>query len=247
MIFVRSTIFNILSILWSIVSSMLMSPLLLMPRRWGQAGARVWTHGLLFLARVIIGLRHEVRGLENLPDGAVVIAAKHQSAWDTFLFHTLLPDPAYILKRELFFIPFVGWLMKKTGMIGIDRSRGVSALKLMVRGAAAAVAERRQVIIFPEGTRTPPGSHRPYHPGVAMLYQSLDVDVIPVALDSGLFWGRNSFMKKPGVIVVEFLPPMPRGLDRRAFMDLLYDRIESATERLMNQAEQTTPAVEACG
>lgn len=237
MILVRSAIFNVMYFSWTFVASLAMTPLLVMPRRWAQVGAVVWTHGLMVLAAAIVGLRYEVRGREHLPPGPLIVASKHQSAWDTFLFHILLPDPAYVLKRELFFIPLAGWMMYKTGMIGIDRSKGVSALKSMVRGAAAAVADGRQVVIFPEGTRTPPGTHRPYQPGVAMLYQALGVDVVPVALNSGQFWKRRGFLKKPGVIVVEILPPIAQGLDRRAFMAQLHERIETATARLIDEAE----------
>ncbi|MFN3076024.1 MAG: lysophospholipid acyltransferase family protein [Alphaproteobacteria bacterium] len=191
---------------------------------------------MLKLARWTLSLHFEARGLENLPTGPAILASKHQSAWETFALHLLVRDPVYVLKRELFLIPLVGWLMWRTGMIGIDRSRGTAALKGMVRGAAKALAERRQIIIFPEGTRTAPGATALYHPGVALLYQNFDVPLIPVALNSGLFWGRRSFLKYPGTVLVEFLPPVPAGLSRREFLSQLRDRIEGASERLAAEA-----------
>jgi len=233
---VRSALYNAAFYAWTVVLCLLFVPLLVLPRPWMQVAARQWQRGSLFLLRHLAGLDYEVRGRENLPDGAMVIAAKHQSAWDTMVFHLLVKDPTYILKRELLRIPFVGWYLWRSGQIAIDRSAGASALKAMTAKARAALAEGRQIIIFPEGTRTAPGTDRPYQPGVAMLY-GLGAPVVPVALNSGLFWGRNTFLKKPGVITIEILPPMPEGLDRRAFVALLTERIETASRRLHAEAE----------
>lgn len=242
MMIIRSLLFNALFLTWTFVVSLLSMPLLLGRGRWVRFTAMIWSGGIVLLARMVIGLRYEVRGRENLPPGPCIIASKHQSAWETFAYHVLLPEPVYVLKRELFFIPMAGWLMWKAGMIGIDRKKGLQALKILIRGAGEALALGKQIVIFPEGTRTAPGTSRPYQPGVAMLYQNLDADVVPVALNSGLFWGRRSFMKKPGVIVVEFLPPLPCGMSKRDFMATLSQRIEDASTRLLEEAEGTAPA-----
>lgn len=233
----RSLLFNALFLAWTAVVSGMSLPLLLGPGQWVRVSARVWSLGILFLAKTIVGLRFEVRGKDHIPHGAAIVASKHQSAWETFAFHTLLAEPVYVLKRELFFIPMAGWLMWKSGMIGIDRKKGLQALKILVRGATEVLAHGQQVVIFPEGTRTAPGASRAFQPGVAMLYQSLDVDVVPVALNSGLFWGRQRFLKKPGTVIVEFLPPVPRGLNKRDFMATLASRIEEASIRLCKEAE----------
>lgn len=233
----RSLVFMVLFYAWGLALSLLYLPLLLAPRRRMVAAARFWLKGGLFLLRTVCGLGHEIRGRENLPRGPLVIAAKHQSMWDTMIFHSLLDDPAYILKQELQHIPLFGWYLRKHGMIGIDRSAGAKALKLMMNQAKKAAAQGRQIVIFPEGTRTAPGDHRPYHSGVAMLYGGLDLPVVPVALNSGLFWGRRQFTKKPGTIVLEILPPMPAGLDRRAFVEDLQSRIEAASLRLQQEAQ----------
>ena len=233
MILVRSVLFNILFFLWTFgFGWMVVVPGLVGPREWTQKFARLWTRGILLLLRGITGIRHDIRGLENLPQGPVIVAAKHQSAWDTLVFHTFLDDPVFIMKRELFAIPIIGWLMHKSGAIGIDRSKGARALKRMAEGARRARTNGSQLIVFPEGTRTPVGQTAVYHPGVAMLYRDLSLPVVPIALNSGLFWGRRSFRKRPGRIVLEILPPMPAGLERHVFMAELHSRIESASQRL---------------
>ena len=138
-----------------------------------------------------------------------------------------------MLTRELLWIPCYGWYARKAGMVPIDRGAGATALKAMVRRAREVVAERRPIVIFPEGTRTAVGAKRPYHPGVAALYTQLGLPVVPVAVNSGLFWPRRRFLKRPGRIIVEVLPPLPPGLDRKAFIAELQSRIEMATERLV--------------
>jgi len=229
MTILRSLLFNICYVIWTFLLGLLYLPLLAGPRRPIQIGCKVWLAGLRGMAAAIAGVHCRVEGRENLPTGPAIIAAKHQSAYDTFLFHGLLDDPVYILKRELFRIPLVGWYMKAAGMIGIDRSAGAQALRAMVKGCEDALAEGRQIVIFPEGTRVAPGQSRPYHPGVAAIYARFpDVPVVPVALNSGLLWGRKAFRKDPGTVTLRILPPMDSGLDRRHFLDALRTRIEEA-------------------
>jgi 1-acyl-sn-glycerol-3-phosphate acyltransferase len=235
-LFLRSLAFNLLFFAWIAALGLPCLPLLALPRRHAWKIVKLWTHGVLLLLRCVAGIRHVVRGAAP-PDGApVIVAAKHQSAWDTLIFLVLFDDPAYVLKRELFKIPVYGWFTWKLHMIGIDRSAGTSALKRLVAAARPMFAARRPVVIFPQGTRTPPGdqagSRRPYLPGVYMLYADSRLPVVPVALNSGYFWGRRAFLKRPGTIVLEFLPALPSGLDRRAFMAELESRIETATAAL---------------
>ncbi len=242
MIFLRSLVFNVLWLSWTAILCLGALPTLAMGRETAKGVARVWTRGILWLARGVMGLRFVLRGLDNLPaDGGCIIAAKHQSAWDTFLFHGVLPDPVYILKQELLRIPFVGWYMARAGMIGVDRSAGAKAMRHMIEAAAAATAQGRQIVIFPEGTRTAPGATAPYKPGIAALYARSDHPVVPVALNSGLYWPRQSFLKKPGTIIVEFLPPVPSGLPKQAFMQTLHERIEMACARLNAEAGVVVP------
>lgn len=233
----RSFLFNAAFYLWTAALAVLYLPLLLAPPSMILGAGTWWSKSVIRLLRVTAGLRFEVRGREHIPEEPAIIAAKHQSAWDTLIFLLLLPRPTLVTKKELFLIPFYGWFAWRAGMIGIDRAGGAGALKSLVGRAAAALKAGRSVIIFPEGTRTAPGTHRPYHPGVAALYGHLKAPVVPVAVNSGLFWGRRAFVKRPGTIVLQFLAAIPPGLARDEFMAELERRIETATARLEEEAQ----------
>ena len=249
MTLLRSALFNLAFYAWGLGMHLICLPLLLLPRGATQWAGGLWVRGVLALLAALCGIRHEIRGREHLPPrpngGAFIVASKHQSAWDTLIYSLLLDDEAYVLKQELIWFPLFGLFLLKSGVVPVDRAGGGKALRKMVAAAKRFVAEGRPLVIFPEGTRTPPGSRRPYHPGVAALYRQLEVPVVPVALNSGLLWGRNSFVKTPGTIVLEFLPAIEPGLDRKAFLATLEDRIETASDRLAGLAapdEGTTPA-----
>ncbi len=196
--------------------------------------ARGWGKALLFGMRWLAGIKCEVRGLENLPadTNAFIVASKHQSTLETVAFHAILNRPAYILKKELLYIPLFGWNLSLSGCVAIDRSSGAKAMRSILNGTKKRLAQNRPVIIFPEGTRTPPGATAHYNPGVGLLYEKCDVPVIPAALNSGMFWRKRSFMKNSGTIVIEFLPAMPKGLGSREFIKELQDRIETACQTL---------------
>lgn len=241
MIWIRSLAFNVFSLFLHVILLFGMLTLLPLPRRWMQATVRLWTRTVGIGLKAIVGLDFEVRGREHLPTGAAVIASKHQSAWDTFVFYLLLDDPNYVMKKELFRIPFWGWYARKCGAISVDRMGGVGALKRLVRDVEDRMTKGRQVIVFPEATRTAPGTRRPYQPGIAAIYQKTEAPVVPVAINSGLFWGRRAFTKLPGTVTIEFLPAMPKGLERDAFMAELQDRIETATDALIAEARARNP------
>ena len=236
MILLRSILFNALFYVLTVILCILGLPVLLGTRRGGAYFGHYWAGLTLWLARWTVGLRYEVRGRENLPPGPAIIAMKHQSAWDTFAAAALFDDPAIVVKRELLGVPFYGWYLRKAGMIGIDREVGAAAMRRMLTAARGAVAEGRSILIFPEGTRTPVGANAPYHPGVGALVRDLKLPLVPVALNSGLFWGRRRFLKRPGLIVVDILPPLHTGFDRRKITDELRGRIEAATARLIAAA-----------
>ena len=233
MTLLRSLVFNLAFYGWTAFLGVAALPMLLAPRARAMRFGRWWSRSVLDLARAVAGIDYELRGAKHLPREPAIIAMKHQSAWDTLAVPALLGDVAIVLKRELLWIPLYGWYARKAGMIPVDRGAGASALKSMVRRARDVIAEGRPIVIFPEGTRTAVGAKRPYHPGVAALYTQLGLPVVPVAVNSGLFWPRRSFIKRPGRIVVEALPPLPPGLDRKAFLAELQSRIETATERLV--------------
>jgi len=235
----RSFLFNILFYLWTALVLILCLPFLLLPYAATYWFGRIWVRGTLFLLRHLTGLTHRVVGQEHARRGQAIYAAKHQSAWDTLIFALYLNKPAYVLKRELLYLPLFGAFLLKAGHIAVDRTGRATALKRMLRTAKARRAQRRDILIFPEGTRVAPGQHKPYQPGVAALYGALDLPVVPVALNSGLFWSRRSFTKKPGVITLEFLPRIPPGLNRRAFMAELEKKLEGASMRLAAGETQT--------
>lgn len=236
MILLRSLLFNLAFFLWTACLGIAALPMVVAPRRWVMAFGSWWSGTVLWLARGIAGIDYELRGAEHLPPGAVIVAMKHQSAWDTLATPVLFRYPAIVAKRELFWIPCYGWYARRAGMIPVDRGAGAAALKRMVQHARAVVAQGRPIVIFPEGTRTAVGASRAYHPGVAALYSQLELPVVPVAVNSGLFWSRRSFLKHPGKIVVEALAPIPPGLERRQFLRELHARIETATARLVAEA-----------
>jgi 1-acyl-sn-glycerol-3-phosphate acyltransferase len=232
----RSLLFAPLLWLWTGLMVFGCSPVLLGPPRWSMKAQNAWADGADWLVRHVLGIRCEVRGLENLPEGPMIVASKHQSAYETIVFHRLLDDPGIVLKKELLAIPLYGWFSRHMGMIPIDRSGSAKAMRAMLRAAEKVLAQGRPILIFPEGTRSAPGQRPSYRPGVAGLYRHLNVPVVPVALNSGLFWPRRSLLKRPGTVVIEYLMPIPPGLDRRAFMAELEARIEPATAGLLAEA-----------
>jgi 1-acyl-sn-glycerol-3-phosphate acyltransferase len=237
----RSVLFNILFYLNLLVQLIAALPTLVMPR-WGiLAVARFWARTNLWLLRLICGVKVEFRGLAKIPPGPLLVAAKHQSLWETFALMLILSDPAYIMKRELMWIPFFGWYAWKAGMIPVDRTKGSQALADMNACARAELARDRQIIIFPEGTRRPPGAEPRYKYGVVHLYRETGVTCLPIALNSGLFWPRRSMRRYPGIIRVEVLDPIPPGLDKEAFFERLQRDVEAATARLVAEGERDFP------
>jgi 1-acyl-sn-glycerol-3-phosphate acyltransferase len=233
MLFARSLAFNLGLALWTLLLVIAALPLLAARRERMIALGRLWQRGVQALLAGIAGLTYEVRGREHMPARPAIYAFKHQSAWETLVLNLLFADLAIVLKRELTQIPLFGWYLRHAGMIGIDRTGGARALRTLVDDGRAALARGSSIVIFPEGTRAPVGERNPYHPGVAALYRQLECPVVPVALNSGLFWRRRGFIKRPGRIVVEFLPPIAPGLERKAFMAELEQRLERATDRLI--------------
>ncbi len=238
MVVFRSAIFFIWFVLVTVIIYVGVLPALLLPRRVMVHASRLWSRAVFFGLKWICGLTYEVRGA--VPQTPVLIASKHMSMWDTMGLYLTVWDPCAVLKHELTRIPFYGWYIKKAGVISIDRGGYAAALRKMTVEAKQALASGRSIVIFPEGTRKKPGAPPDYKPGVAGLYSMLDVPCVPVALNSGLFWtGPMGFIKKPGRVVLEFLEPILPGLKRNAFMQILQERIEAATDRLVAQGRQS--------
>ena len=237
---IRALLYTIVFYVVSALFLVLGSWLLLGPRSWAMAGLSAHGSTCVWLLEKIVGTRLEVRGSENLPDGAVLVASKHQSAWDTFALVPLLHDPAIIMKRELMWIPFYGWFSAKFGMIFVSREAGPSALRRMASNAVDRAKAGRQILIFPEGTRREPGADPAYKPGALFLYSRLGIPCVPMALNSGLYWPRRSLKRHPGTIIVQFLKPIPPGLPRKEFSKQLETAIEKASDALILEAAKSS-------
>ncbi len=232
----RSLLFNLAVYVNFLVQAVIFSPMLLFPEKYFWPIGRFWVRSTLWLHETICGIDDEIRGRENIPAGGFIVASKHQSAWETLRLIELFPRPTFILKRSLLWVPLFGWYLKKAGMIPVDRGGGSAAMAAMTAHAKRAVEEGRQIIIFPEGTRRPPLAPPQYRRGVVRLYRDLDVPCLPIALNSGLYWPRRSFIHRPGTIVATLLPPIPPGRDSEAFSEELETAIEGATEALIAES-----------
>lgn len=236
MLALRSVALNILFYLNLVLHIILALPTFFLPRRAFITLAKSWGHTSNALLAVA-GIRVEMRGLEKIPPGPLLVASKHQSVWETFALVPLFDDPAFIYKRELIWIPVFGWYLWKSDMVPVDRKARGGALAGMIEAARKELARGRQIVIFPEGTRTAPGAPPAYKSGLANLYAALGVPCLPIALNSGVFWPRRKFLRYPGTIVLEVLDPIPPGLDRQAFAARVQADIESATARLVAEGE----------
>ncbi|WP_427024278.1 lysophospholipid acyltransferase family protein [Aureimonas ureilytica] len=215
----------------------------LLPERACWWIVKSWGRSSLWLLRLLAGTRSVVTGQENIPAGPVLVASKHQSFWEVIALLPHLEKPTFILKKELMRIPVFGWYAKRMGMIPVDRQRRGAVLPSLLGEARKAIADGRQIIIFPEGTRAAPGTPPNYRPGIHFLYDALQLTVVPVALNSGLFWPRQAVRRQPGTIRAEFLPPIGPGLSREALLREMSGRIEARSNALMRQALADHPAL----
>lgn len=233
----RVVVFNVAMAALVCAVALVTGPFVLfLPRRSAIAVADWWCRTNLKLLKLVVGVDLEIRGAENIPSGAALVAAKHQSALETFGLLPSLSDPAFILKRELTWLPFFGWFLIRMKMIAIDRKAGSEALSQILDQAKQAAAAGRQIVIYPEGTRSRVGEETRYKQGVGHLYERLGLPCHPVAIDAGVFWPKGTLERRQGRSVIEFLEPIPPGLERSAFNALLRERIETGSKRLLDEA-----------
>lgn len=244
-IFIRSTLFNIAFIAVTLVMMLVTLPTTFMPRRVAMHTVRLWVYSVYALERFILNLDYEIRGLEHLPKGrACLVAAKHQSAYETMKLHIIFDDPAIVLKRELLSIPMWGRFLKKIDPIAIDRGNREEAVKSLLAGVENMKGQARPIVIFPQGTRVhydATADEKPYKAGIAKMYASSGLPIVPMALNTGLFWPRGSWTKRPGKIIFEFLPPIAPGIPQEDVMKTLTPQLESTSNALREEARARYP------
>ena len=231
----RAVVFNLVFYAWTTIMVLSALPTAL-HRPALRRMSSIWASSSVQIAAFVAGVKWQVAGREHVPHEPFIVAAKHQSAWDIIGLLALFPDAAFVVKRELAWIPLFGWLMTRLEHVPVDRAGGAAAMRGMLEAARARAEAGRPLIVFPQGTRTAPRAQAPYLPGVAALYRELKLPVVPVALDSGVFWPRRRLSLRPGCIQLQILPTIAPGLDRREFMATLERRIEAETDRLVDVA-----------
>ncbi|MEM9104236.1 MAG: 1-acyl-sn-glycerol-3-phosphate acyltransferase [Pseudomonadota bacterium] len=242
MIFLRSALFNLLFYLNLIVQMIIFTPpYFLMRRKAAWVIPKNWVRSNHWLLEKVVGTTHTLEGVENIPQGGYIIAPKHQSFWDAYALLPYLDDPFYILKRELVWIPLFGWYVAKMRMVPINRGSREKVMPAVLEKTRAQMADGRQLIIYPEGTRRPVGVEPAYRYGIARIYAELNVPVMPVAIVAGLFWPRRKFLRYPGDIKVRFLPAIEPGLDPDVFMERLVAATETAVDELLVDAIRENP------
>ena len=231
---IRSLVFITVMYLAMAVLAVIYLPAALFTDDGAFRAVHAYTHFVRWAARVLVGLRSEIRG--PVPTGEVVIASKHQSFFDIILIVSAVPRPKFIMKKQLVHAPLVGFYAKRIGCIPVDRGKRGAAIKQMLADVEAGRSAPGQLIIFPQGTRVAAGAHLPYKVGVGILYKETGQEVVPAATNVGVFWKRHGIMRYPGTAVVEFLPTIAQGLDVPVFMERLETAVEAQSNRLMAEA-----------
>ncbi len=241
---IRSILFNILYYgIWTPLVCICMAPCLIFPRGFTVWVASFYQDGAYVLEKYILNLDYEVRGLEHRPPAGVayIAASKHYSAYETLKLYALFGDPTIVLKRELLSLPLFGWFLKKLDVISIDRANRGDAMSSLIEGAKRMKDDKRPIVIYPQGTRVAVDAttkEKPYKGGIVKLYTATDIPVVPLATNSGLYWPRNSFWKKSGKVIFEFLPPIPPGLSGPELLSTLEKQIEEASNRLVEEGRK---------
>ena len=229
---IRSALFYLLIFMWTLCLGIISLPCLFSPRKYTRKLANIWISGILSLLRFICGITYEVKGRKNIPNHPVIVASKHQSAFQTFLIFKLNKNSVFIHKKELFFIPIFGLYLKKSNMISINRNEGPKALRKMLYEAKQKIESGSSIIIFPEGTRKKPGETTDYKTGIAGIYKETETEILPVALNSGYFWPKHPFIKSTGHIIINFLETIPSKLERSQLLKKIEITIETETNKL---------------
>ena len=230
---IRSIIFYSLLNLWTLIMGIICIPFLLLPNKLLKKPVNVWIFGIFELLKLTCNITYEIKGKENILNKPVLVASKHQSTFDTFVLYLFLKKSVFIHKKELFYIPIFGQYLKKSNMISIDRKEGASAMRKMLKEANNKISQGYSIIIFPEGTRKRPGEKPNYKRGFVGIYNEVQTEILPVALNTGFCWPKHSFIKYPGHITIKFLNTIPAGLEKAKVMKILEERIESESNKII--------------
>lgn len=240
----RSVLFDILFVIITFVMVSVGVVTLLFPLAVMNAYKQIWLRLVFFLMKVVLGLRYRVLGYENLPKGPFILACKHQSTLETFILPYIFPHLLICLKKELIDMPISGWYFKKYGMVGINRKNPKKALVEIIHAAKNTDLAQSPLLVFPEGTRTKPGKRSAYKPGIGIFYEALKVPVVPISLNTGVFWPRHSLRRYPGITTLKILPPLSPGLSRAEFMEKLEGALEDESMALYDEAMAQATKVE---
>lgn len=235
MALIRTILFNILFYPGSLLYASIMLPCLV-TKRGAVWGIRIWAHGVLAIVKYVLGLDYTVTMRAPFPEERAIYASKHQSAWETVALWVLVPNGIFVMKRELYHLPVIGWWIRRAGCIGLDRKAGMASVKKLMKEAKERIEEGYNIIIFPEGTRTPPGETKNYLSGITALYKYLNLPIVPIALNSGVFWPRNAFVKKPGAIHVVVLEKLPAAENAGDLLPQLQEKIETESKKLLPES-----------
>ena len=230
---IRSILFYVLLALWTIFMGIICFPYLLVSYQYLRKPVNIWIKGIFKLLQTICNITYEIRGRENIPSYAVIVASKHQSAFETFALFYHINNSIFIHKRQLFLIPIFGQYLKKINMISINRSEGTIAMRKILKQTKQKIQQGKSIIIFPEGTRKKPGENPDYKTGIAGIYKNLETEVLPVAVNSGQFWPKNIIIKKSGKIIIKFLKLIPSQLEKSEFLKTIESVIEEETNKII--------------
>ena len=230
---IRSIIFYLFIYMWTLFLGILCIPYLLLPYSCLKSVANLWISGILQLLYLICGITYEVRGVENITDQAMIVASKHQSTFETLLLFKLIKNSIFIHKKELFLIPIFGLYLKKSNMIAINRAEGPKAMRKILHEIKQKIINGYSIIIFPEGTRKKPGESPDYKTGIAGIYKESEAEVLPVTTNSGYYWPKHTFVKKPGKIIIKFLKKIPSKLEKSEFLKKIESVIETETNKII--------------
>lgn len=235
--FFRSLIFSIFVYCWGALIPMafLIPAFISRNQKIADRGAKIWSIGVFWMLRKLCKINYKIIGTENILQEPCIYACKHQSMWETVVMHLVINRPVYAYKKELELIPFYGWFIKLMSGIKVDRKGGIKSLKNVINQAKKYLSKGQSIVIFPQGTRVPVGESikkYPYQSGITALYNSCDVKIVPVALNSGLYWPKGKVLKNRGTIIIEFLPAISEGLNKEEFNKKLISTIEEKSDFL---------------